>query len=377
MGECLIIRSGGGTDTSGATATANVILSGYTAYVNDELVTGSMPVQTLNQKLSPGGSVTLPAGYYAEGENVISVSTLAEATAANAGASHILSNYKGWVNGVLVNGSMANRGNVNQALGANGSYTIPAGWHAGGGKVTQSLATQGGTTVTPGTANKTACAANRWTTGNIVIAGSGNLTAGNIKNGITIFGIRGTFVGWVDSTVTVFDGNTGSFNSQFGSWLSGYNGGNYNTDGYAAYIMSGCKNRYGFDMDWVIYFPKDRGSHFVFKVPGVSGTTPNGSEFTLYMTGITDSVGTSRDWTQRVWYYPSSYSGSNGTRVHTSIVNAGYVRWKHGAYTAGKHTQIQEMVSNRASAVGTAWTGWVGIEGYFTPFISKIVYRPQ
>ena len=163
-----------------------------------------MPVQTLNQKLSPGGSVTLPAGYYAEGTSVISVSTLAEAAAANAASSHILSGYSGWVNGVLVNGSMVNRGNVSRSLGANGSYTIPAGWHAGSGKVSQSLTTQGGKTVTPKTTNQTAVAANRWTTGNIIVAGASTLTAGNIRNGITIFGIRGTFTGWVDSSMTAY-----------------------------------------------------------------------------------------------------------------------------------------------------------------------------
>ena len=203
MGECLIIRAGGGTDTSDATATSSVVLSGFTCYVNDELVTGSMTNRgSVSQSLNPGGSYTIPEGYH-DGTGSVGVTTLASNTSANAAASQILTGYNGWVNGANVSGRMANRGNVSQALGANGSYTIPAGWHAGGGKVTQSLATQGAVNVTPGTANKPACAANRGTTGTIGILGSSSLTAGNIKNGVTIFGVRGTFTGWVDSTMTV------------------------------------------------------------------------------------------------------------------------------------------------------------------------------
>lgn len=193
MGECLIIRGGGGTDTSDATAIASVVLSGYTCYVNDQLIAGSMPVQTLNQKLGAGGSVTIPAGYYDGSSSVISTSTLAEETAANAASSHILSGYTGWVNGTRLSGSMTNRGNVNQTLAANGSYTIPAGWHAGSGKVSQSLTKQGAKTVTPKTTNQTAVAANRWTTGNIVVLGFSNLIVSNIVYGVNIFGVTGTY----------------------------------------------------------------------------------------------------------------------------------------------------------------------------------------
>ena len=204
MGECLIIRSGGGTDTSDATATSGVVLSGYTCYVNDELVTGSMIAQNPgNQSLTPGGEYTIEEGYY-DGTDEISVTSLSENTSADAIAGYILTGYNAWVNGSNVSGSMANQGNVSQSLAANGSYTIPAGWHAGAGVVNQSLATQGAVNVTPGTANKTACAANRWTTGNIIVAGASTLTAGNIRNGITIFGIRGTFQGWVDSSRVVY-----------------------------------------------------------------------------------------------------------------------------------------------------------------------------
>ena len=202
MGECLIIRSGGGTDTSGATATANVVLAGYTCYVNDNKITGSMPAQTLNRTLNAGGSVTIPAGYY-DGSSVISTSTLAGETAANAASSHILSGYNAWVNGSKINGSMVNRGNISYSLPANGSYTIPAGWHAGGGVVNQSLAFHWGGTYTPNTANQVICWANWYAAGNIVVLGSSALTAGNIRNGVWVFGVLGNFTGWVDSTMNV------------------------------------------------------------------------------------------------------------------------------------------------------------------------------
>ena len=201
MGECLIIRSGGGTDTSGATATAARVLSGYTCYVNDSKITGTMTNQgTKNASLNAGGSYTIPAGYH-NGSGKVTANALSGQTSGTAGAAHILSGKTAWVNGSKLTGTMTNRGAISQKLAANGSYTVPAGWHNGSGKVTQSLTTQGAKTVTPTTSNQTACAASRWTTGTITIVGSSTLTAGNIKKGVKIFNVTGNFSGWVDSTM--------------------------------------------------------------------------------------------------------------------------------------------------------------------------------
>lgn len=46
-------------------------------------------------------------------------------------------------------------------------------------------------TITPGTANQT-IAANQYLTGAQTIEGDGNLSAGNIKKGVSIFGVSGT-----------------------------------------------------------------------------------------------------------------------------------------------------------------------------------------
>lgn len=70
------------------------------------------------------------------------------------------------------------------------------GYVPGGTKFsTKQLPTQAAKTVTPGTTNQTAVASGRYTTGDVVVAGDANLTAENIAEGVTIFGVTGTHSG--------------------------------------------------------------------------------------------------------------------------------------------------------------------------------------
>lgn len=105
-------------------------------------------------------------------------------------------------------GTMPNRGAVNQSLAINGSYTIPAGYHNGSGKVTQNIPTKGAQTYTPGTANQT-IAAGQYLTGAQTIKGEPNLKPENIKKGVSIMGIIGTWEGIVSNPYYLW--NRGSF----------------------------------------------------------------------------------------------------------------------------------------------------------------------
>ena len=55
---------------------------------------------------------------------------------ATAVASQILSGYTAYAKGQKITGTMVNRGAVSQTISPGGSYTIPAGYHNGSGKVT-------------------------------------------------------------------------------------------------------------------------------------------------------------------------------------------------------------------------------------------------
>ena len=245
-----ILNRGGGVDTSDANVTPATMLTGYSAYVDEAKIEGSMPNRgAVDITLAANGAYTIPDGWhngsgrvhqslteqagstitpgtsnklavpagrwvtgnvYVVGDNDLSAGNIKEnvnifgikgtfvgtnCRDANAGAAQILTGYSGYVNQAKVSGTMPNRGAVDITLAANGSYAIPDGWHNGSGRVHQSLTTRAGATITPGTSNILAVASGRWVTGNVYVAGSSNLTSGNIKENVTIFGVKGTFVG--------------------------------------------------------------------------------------------------------------------------------------------------------------------------------------
>ena len=98
----------------------------------------------------------------------------------NATADKILAGYKAYSGGQLLTGTMVNRGAVSSSLNCGQSYTIPAGYHNGSGKVTaNSLASQ---TVATATANNLSSGVTAWVNG-VKITGNGADVSNSYNSG--------------------------------------------------------------------------------------------------------------------------------------------------------------------------------------------------
>ena len=181
MGKIFQNEGGGAVDLSFLTIGASDILSGYFSInVDAEKLTGVMTNQgAKTSSLNAGGSYTIPAGYH-NGSGIISANSLLSQTNADATTGDILSSQTAWVNGSQLTGSMANQGSKSTSLNASGSYTIPAGYHDGTGKITaNTLASQ-----TSGTAaashilsGKTAWVGGSQLTGTLAVQNISSVTA--------------------------------------------------------------------------------------------------------------------------------------------------------------------------------------------------------
>ena len=97
------------------------------------------------------------------------------------------------------------------------SATQSEGYVSAGTKsATNQMTTQNGKDVYPGTTRQLAVAARRYTIGDIYVNGDSNLTAGNIKKGVSIFGVVGSYEGTSsngDEKVKVFSGTVDPYST--------------------------------------------------------------------------------------------------------------------------------------------------------------------
>ena len=80
---------------------------------------------------------------------------------------------------------------------------VPAGTKS----ATKQLSTQSAKTVTPSTSNQTAVSSGKYTTGAVTVKGDSNLVSGNIKSGVSIFGVTGSYEGASSGGIDTSDAN--------------------------------------------------------------------------------------------------------------------------------------------------------------------------
>lgn len=103
----------------------------------------------VTRTLGAGQSYTVPEGYHS-GKAVISAASLSSQTGGNAIPETIIEGYTAWVNGQMITGTIKKIEPKEITLETNGTYYIPAGYHTGNGYVTQNVPSMDGQTVAPG-----------------------------------------------------------------------------------------------------------------------------------------------------------------------------------------------------------------------------------
>lgn len=188
----------GGIDTSDATAAAGDIMLDKTAYADGEKVTGSF---TIDSELNEQDDLIAQIQSALESK-ASATPTLQSKIVTPSTSSQIVepdSGYNG-LSSVIVN-AMATATQATPSISVNSSGLITAsatqteGYVTSGTKsATKQLTTQAATTYTPTTTNQT-IAKGTYCSGVQTIKGDANLKAENIAEGVSIFGVEGTYSG--------------------------------------------------------------------------------------------------------------------------------------------------------------------------------------
>ena len=164
------------------------------------VVTGTIATKTASNLTASGATVTVPAGYYAS-QATKSVSTATQATPSiTINASGLITATATQTAGYVVAGSKS----ATKQLAFQAAKTITptttsqtavsSGYYTGGAVTVAAVPTQS-KTVTPTSTTQNITPDSGKFLSKVTVNGDSNLVAGNIKSGISIFGVNGNYVG--------------------------------------------------------------------------------------------------------------------------------------------------------------------------------------
>ncbi|RFZ75949.1 hypothetical protein DS742_26275 [Lacrimispora amygdalina] len=202
------IGGGGGIASDELTVTKNKVVEGYTyvgADTDDEIGDGTIPnkgFSTASQSVTTSGSnlvTRIPNGAYitnaSSGYPEITSSLSSVASVGGLTAAKILSGQTA----LGISGTATSDANstASQILSGRTAYV-------NGIKLTGTIPSLSGTTITPGTSTQTVSSSGKYMTGDVVVNAVSNLTAANIKKGVVVGGVTGTWEGYVASSVDLY-----------------------------------------------------------------------------------------------------------------------------------------------------------------------------
>ena len=207
-----------GTGTITLSKTVSVTPSVTAGYISSGTAGNSSVSLTASVSVDPtptasGATVTIPAGYY-------SAQTTKSVSSGSATGPSSLSASSATVT-TGTNTITLTKTGVTTTPTVSAGYVSSATSSTATVALTASVTTKGATTYTPGTTDQT-ISSGTYLTGTQTISGDSDLVAGNIKQGITIFGVEGTYSGagsTIDSLTVTPSESEQTFNS---SSVDGY-----------------------------------------------------------------------------------------------------------------------------------------------------------